>query len=275
MPVRLRNLLIVISGLIILSLIVVSLIGRDSVTIIEDKIGEILMPVSKMFAGIGRFIEDSTEPFTNVMNYRTLNDNLKRENQALKEEILSLRLDRKEILELKELQKALNFRPLKRNLIFVSASVIVKDPGNWFNYFTIDVGRKDGVTKNSAVISGSGLVGLVYEVGENWSKVTTIIDQRASVSFELSTIINDFDGILSGTKNFELIAEFFDPKATFKVGDQLITSGLGIYPRGILIGDIYSIEKDENRLLRRAKVKPAVNFRQINKVIVIPYKENN
>jgi rod shape-determining protein MreC len=139
--------------------------------------------------------------------------------------------------------------------------------------FTIDAGAKQGVTKNSTVINGEGLVGLVYEVGEEWSKVIAIIDHRSSVGFEMLRVTDDYDGVLSGTTNYDLLGELYDPQAKVSVGDYIVTSGLGIYPKGILIGKIYEVVENKDLILNRIKVTPAVDFKRINKVMVIPYSE--
>ena len=131
------------------------------------------------------------------------------------------------------------------------------------------------MTKNSTVINGNGLVGLVYEVGEDWSKVISIIDQKSSVGFEMLRVSDDYDGILSGTTNYELIGELFDPLASIRVGEYIVTSGLGMYPKGILIGKVYEVIEDKDLILKRVKVTPVVNFRKIDKVMVIPYNEDS
>ena len=64
----------------------------------------------------------------------------------------------------------------------VAANVISKDAGNWFSNFTIDKGTEDGIQKDCNVIAGSGLVGIVTEVGKNWATVRSIIDDTSNVS---------------------------------------------------------------------------------------------
>ncbi|MDO4799740.1 MAG: rod shape-determining protein MreC [Bacillota bacterium] len=273
MRAGIRNAIIVVTIILLLALMMLSHNGRERVSAIESKLGSLLLPINRLFASISNYIDETTEPFFNMMNYKTLNENLAKENQALKEQIIELTMEAKDLQELKELKRALRFESARENKKYISASVIGKDPGNWFNFFVIDVGSVQGVTKNSTVINGQGLVGLVYEVGESWSKVIAVIDQRSSVAFEMSRVQNDFDGIVSGTKNYELIAEFYDPKAQIQDGDYLVTSGIGIYPRGILIGKIESIVVDEDLLLKRAKVLPVVDFKKVSKVLVLPYQE--
>lgn len=270
---RYRKFILIFVGTLLLILMVLSFGGRDRITFIESKLGSFIMPVQRFFTSIGNFVDEKTEPIINVLNYKDLNDNLSKENEALKEQIVSLTMSQKELSEMKDLKQALRYVDSDLNNNYVSCEVVSKDMGNWFNMFTIDAGSAQGITKNSTVINGNGLVGLVYEVGENWSKVISIIDQKSSVGFEMLRVTNDFDGILSGTTNYELIGDLFDPKADVKVGDYIVTSGLGMYPKGILIGKIYEVIVDKDLILNRIKVTPVVDFRKIDKVMVIPYSE--
>ena len=270
---RYKKSILVIIGILLVVLMAISFGGRERITFIESKLGSIIMPVQKFFTSIGNFIDEKTEPIINVLNYKDLNENLSRENEMLKEQIVSLTMSQKELSELKDLRIALKYVDENKEGGYISCNVTSKDIGNWFNMFTIDAGSKQGITKNSTVINGNGLVGLVYEVGDNWSKVISIIDQKASVGFEMLSVGDDYDGVLSGTTNYELIGELFDPKATMNVDDYIVTSGLGMYPKGILIGKIYEVIVDKDLILTRIKVKPVVDFRKINKVMVIPYYE--
>ncbi len=268
---RYKRIVLVVIGILLVVLMALSFGGRDRITFIESKLGSMIMPVQKFFTSIGNFIDEKTEPVINVLNYKDLNENLSQENEMLKEQIVSLTMSQKELSELDSLKSALKYVDQDLNSGYISCNVVSKDIGNWFNMFTVDAGSDHGITKNSTVINGSGLVGLVYEVGENWSKVISIIDQKSSVGFEMLRVTDDYDGILSGTTNYELIGELFDPKATVKVNDFIVTSGLGMYPKGILIGKIYEVVTDKDLILNRIKVTPAVDFKKINKVMIIPY----
>ena len=62
-----------------------------------------------------------------------------------------------------------------------------KDSGNWFSTFTIDKGKNDGLDVNMNVIAGSGLVGIITDVGPNYAKVKCIIDDSSNVSGMVST----------------------------------------------------------------------------------------
>ena len=260
-------------GIILIVLMAISFGGRERITFIESQIGTVLSPVQRFLSGIGNFVDEKTEPIINVLNYKTLNEDLTLENENLKEQIVALTLQQKELKELEDLSQSMNYINRFSIKDYVACNVISKDIGNWFNLFTIDAGANQGVLKNSTVINGSGLVGLVYEVGDNWSKVISIIDHKSAVGFEMLRVTDDYDGILNGTSNYELVGELYDPKAVVHTNDYIVTSGLGMYPKGILIGRIYEVIDDKDLFLKKIKVVPAVNFKKINKVMVIPYHE--
>lgn len=272
---RYKKIVLVLITIVIFVLMFISFGGRERITFIESKLGSLMLPIQKTLTSIGNFVDEKTEPILNVLNYKSLNENLSKENEMLKEQVVSLTMNQKELTELEDLKQALQYVDSIDAVGYVSCNVIAKDMGNWFNMFTIDAGSIQGITKNSTVINGKGLVGLVYEVGENWSKVISIVDQKSSVGFEMLRVDNDFDGILSGTTNYELIGELFDPKASVSVGDYIVTSGLGMYPKGIMIGQVYEVNTDKDLILNKIKVTPVVDFKKINKVMVIPYIEKD
>lgn len=271
---RYKKVIITVVGIILILLMVISFGGRDRITVIESQLGSIFIPVQRFLTNIGNYIDEKTEPIINVLNYKELNEDLTKENEFLKEQIVGLTMSQKELNELKQLKSALKYVDNSQLDSIVSANVIAKDIGNWYNMFTIDVGYEQGITKNSTVVNGNGLVGLVYEVGEKWSKVIAIIDHKSSVGFEMMRVSDDYVGTLSGTTNYELIGELFDPKANVVVDEYIVTSGLGMYPKGILVGQIYEVIEDRDQLLKRIKVMPVVDFKKIDKIMVIPYLED-
>lgn len=265
--------IVIVISLLLLLLMFISFGGRERVSSIEGMLGTLFKPIQKGLTATGNFIDDKTEPIINVLEYKTLNESLSKENALLKEQIVELTMNQKTMTELKDLKKSLNYVEAQQQFDYVSCDVISKDFGNWFNMFTIGAGSDQGVTKNSAVINGSGLVGLVYEVGPTWSKVISIIDNKSAVGFEMLRASKDYKGVIYGTTNNELVGELFDPNAEVRKGEYIVTSGLGIYPKGILIGQITEVIDDKDAFLKRIRVDSVVNFRKIDKVMVLPYSE--
>ena len=262
--------LIVVLGILLLVIMGITMGGRSNITYVERLTGDILSPVNKVVSSMGNFVSDRVMPVLEVWNIKDENDALRAENELLKTELMEYTLDSKELAELRELQDSLNYVNRMRITNYVSSSVIAKDTGNWYNMFLIDVGLSDGITKNSTVMNGDGLIGLVYEVGDNWAKVISIIDNNSSIGFEMRRVNEDFDGLITGSVDSVIKGKLFDPKAKVLVGDKIMTSGVGLYPKGILIGEIKEVIVDQNDLLTEVVVEPSVNFKRLNKVIVIP-----
>jgi rod shape-determining protein MreC len=196
------------------------------------------------------------------------NNDLLEENARLRDELVKTALSRHDLAELKRLTESMNYIDPSKNYSYITAKVIAMDGSGWYKIFTLNVGTKDGVKKNAVVINGDGLVGRVLDVGPNWAKVISIIDENNSVSFQ---VFRDLDliGILSGNGKGKVEGFMLDEEASVIEGDILVTSGMEIYPQGIPIGKISRITWDKDGLLHTVEVEPSVNFTNIQKVTVI------
>lgn len=267
---RWKKWLIVVLGILLLTIMGITMGGRTHITYLENVTGNLLAPISNGFSKAGNAVSERVIPILEVWNIQEENASLRAENELLKSELMEYTLDSKELAELRALKASLNYVDRMRIENYVSSSVISKDTGNWYNMFLIDAGRSDGITKNSTVMNGDGLIGLVYEVGDHWAKVISIIDNNSSIGFEMRRVDKDFDGLITGSVDSVIRGKLFDPQAEVALGDKIMTSGVGLYPKGILIGDIKEIIVDENDLLTEVVVEPSVNFKRLNKVLVIP-----
>ncbi|SNS35258.1 rod shape-determining protein MreC [Anaerovirgula multivorans] len=257
----------------IVAIILIIIIGftskqRDEITVVEKWVGNILSPAQKVVNIGATTVGESVYSIFNFSKIARENVKLKEEMENLQEQLVEARLNRDELEELRGLRFALNYLEETTDYEPIAANIVAKSPSNWFDVFTIDVGEDRGITKDSIVLASSGLIGKVYEVGGNWSKVISIIDNNSSVSFQVLRDKN-YQGIVSGSITNELSGYLFDPMVEVVVGDKLITSGMGIYPQGIMIGEIIEVSKSSDQLLKTITVEPAVNFKSMNKVLVI------
>lgn len=201
---------------------------------------------------------------------------LKAKNEELKSQLIENMITKSDLEELKNLKSSLNYVSNNENSEYISTSIVYKNDGNFFTSFVIDAGKNFGVQKDSIVIGQNGLVGIIFEVNEKYSKGMSILDSDISVSFRalrnkevagiasqniIMNINDDFSGYLKGY--------LFDKEASVFTGDILVTSGLGLYPAGIQIGEVEGVVEDKSNLLQYIKIKPYVNFKTIDKVIVI------
>ena len=260
---------IIVTSVVIALIIVVGITSnqRENLHFIEKWLGNVITPIQKSTTTGINFVRDAVNPVVNYSRIKRENDGLRSEVEDLREQIIKARLERDELEELRSLSYALNYVPEEDNYRHVAANIISKNPGNWFDTFVIDIGEENGVKLDSIVVSSNGLVGRVFEVGGNWSKVISIIDNNSSVSFQIMRNKN-FKGIITGSVSYELSGYLFDPLAEVIVGDKLLTSGLGIYPPGILIGEVIEVSRTTDQLLKTVTVEPSVNFKRLNKVLV-------
>lgn len=269
-----KNRMIVALVAIILIIIVgVTASRRENMTKGENILGNIITPLQKIFFNIREGVFGFVDSLSNIGNLREENEQLKLKVAELEEKnrMYENIIGKSEyLLREKELMESTNY-----NLI--PAEVIGKEPGNWFNRFVIDKGQKDGVNKGDIVIQGvevgkevirEGVVGRIIEVGDNWAKVISIIDENSDISFKV--IRTQDGGILSGSVEGKLNGYLFDTNADVIKGDKLFTSGLGgVYNADLYIGEVINVIKEDEDLMKKIEVDPAVDFKKIYKVFII------
>lgn len=226
------------------------------------------------------------ENFIELMNFKknaNVASNLKDENEELRKEVIELNMKLDELESLENLKKSLNFIDENYKATSIASRVVGKNDGNWYDTFVIGVGSDAGVQKESVVMNGEGLVGIIYEVSKNYSKAISLLDTKSSVSFKLLKD-SDFKGVItqnttiSDKENYKnqglLQGYMFDSSYNVLPGDVVVTSGLGLYPEGIPIGEIDKVIDDKNKSLKYVVVKPYADFKNIGDVLVIePRKE--
>ncbi len=266
--------MIVISIAIIL-LIVIGQTSKERVSLsgIERLTGNILSPltsgVNSAREGIAGFFSSIGDTFQ-----------AREENELLKDEIKKLQSENRDLLNIIGKTDYLkNELELEKSteLNLIKGKVVGKEPGNWFDRFTINLGSDDGIIKGATVVQGveveqelyqEGLVGRVVDVGDNWAKVTTVIDELSSVSFKI--IRTQDGGVLSGSVDSLLQGYLFNFEADVIVGDKLYSSGLGgVYNSDVYIGEVTEIKTSQEELTKTIVVQPAVDFKKLYNVFVI------
>ncbi len=207
--------------------------------------------------------------------FKTLED-LRAENEALRQELdgyKNLVYDAELIEDENDfLNSFLGIKNEHADFLFEDATVVGRESTNYRTVLTLSKGTLHGVAVNMPIITEEGLVGHVTEVGATWSKAVVLTETASAVGgyIERSGVL----GVVEGT--YELRAEglcqmvYIEADADIRVGDKVITSGIGgVYPRGLLIGKIGTIELDENSRTLRATIVPAADLGRISKVMII------
>lgn len=229
-----------------------------------------IVPMQKGISYVGMWMSDLTD------NFATLKE-LKKENEELQTRVDDLTIDntrlRQEQYELERLQELYKLDQNYADYEKVGAHVIANNGTNWFSNFTIDKGSDDGIKVDMNVLAGSGLVGIVTEVGPNYAKVRSIIDDESNISgmilstSDICMVRGDLKLMDDGRIRFEKLP---NNDNTVEVGEQVVTSHISSrFLQGLFIGYVSEINIDSNNLTRSGYITPAVDFSKLQEVLVI------
>lgn len=266
---KLTVFLIAVTIILAVAIGVFSLRDRgDSIT--ENIGGAAVTPVQEAVSDTGGW-------FSNIFNYFGSVKKLKAENEQLKNENTNLQKQIRDMDGLKsendELRKMLDLKKTQTKVDMVAASVVAKNPSNWYSVFTINRGTKDGIEKNQAVVNSSRqLVGQISGVGDSWAEIITILDSQSSIGAEISRSAEI--GIIEGDANLRYSGRcrlgYIARDTDVQIGDFVETSGLGgIFPKGLLIGTVEDIYEENSTMSKAATIKPLADIARLNEVFVI------
>jgi rod shape-determining protein MreC len=195
-------------------------------------------------------------------------DRLNRENDRYK--VLAMQADAiaRENSQLRSLLGWQQHAPWKLKL----ANVIMRDPANWWRTVQIDLGSRDGIQTNLPVLTAEGLVGRVSAVGYSRSQVVLIGDPNCRVSALVENPAHDMGVVSAGGLLDTALVDltYLSGSASLKPGQNVITSGLGgVFPRGILIGQVVDSRPVEFGLTTEARVKLSADLGALEQVWVL------
>ncbi len=154
------------------------------------------------------------------------------------------------------------------------AEIVSKDPQNFYTTIVINKGSAHGIVVGMPVISYQngykGLVGKVVEVRRYNSRILSLVDQRSQISVMLES--SRTTGIMVGQspKSTQTHLQYIDLQMDVEEGERVVTSGMGgVFPKGILVGTIFKVEKKNYGLFHDLYVEPTVNFSTLENVYVI------
>lgn len=234
----------------------------------------VVVPVQKGMNNIGFWVYDKYQTLQEISVVLDENKELKSKVDDLTEENNQLRQDTYELSRLRELYELDEKYP---GYTKVGARIIEVTTDNWSKAFKVDKGSDDGIKKDMNVIAGGGLVGIVADVGKNYSIIKTVVEDNNSVSGMLidtnDTCIVEGDIELSDSGLIKLT--HFKSDITVRDGDKIVTSNISDkYLQGILIGYAKDVEPDSNNLTQSGYLVPAVDFNNLQEVLIITEMKN-
>ena len=264
-----------IMTLVCVGLIVMSLATQNVVGSIQSGASYLVEPFQVSINKIGTWFTGISDGFKSAKELADENKELKDQISQLTEQNNNFIQQQDELERLEALYKLDSEFPEYDK---VAATVISKDPGNWYNTFVINKGSEDGIEVDMNVLGGGGLVGIVTETGRNWSKVRSIIDDESNVSAMINgkALLCTVAGSLKDMNNGKIT--FFglqDPDELVTSGDMVVTSNISEkFLPGFTIGYISDIEKNSNNLTKSGTIIPASDFTEIREVLVVMTLKN-
>lgn len=212
-----------------------------------------------------------------VYNYSFRYQELEEENQRLRSQIAELEEKAREgeaaSKENELLREALGLRAKRSDFVLESARVTARSTSNWASTLTLSKGSVQDVAAGDCVVDAAGnLVGIIDEVGSNYSVMITVVD----ANLQMGGIVSRTDSTAMLEGDFTLMQEgrlkmtYLPENTELLTGDPVLTSGLtGIYPSGLVVGAIESLHTDPSGMSRYAVLAPAADLDRLVEVFII------
>lgn len=237
---------------------------------LHNAAGVVLSPFRAAATAVVGWVEDKQQYYKDYSDLEAENEALRKRVAELEQAARQAEADSAENALYREL---LGLREQRRDFVFESAAITERDSTNWSATLTLNRGAEHGVAEGNCVISSEGyLVGVVDEVGYNWSRVLTVIDTDTEIGarvFRTDEIaIAEGDLALMGEGKLKL--SYLPGDSGLIRGDYVLTSGLGgFYPSALAIGTVDSVQTDDDGLARYAVITPLAQLDELTQVFVI------
>lgn len=238
-------------------------------TLLENTLFAVLSPVQRLGAG---GVLGARAAWSGYLDLRAVHDQNRVLRDRLREVETLLQARQHEAGEAAHLRVVLS---LRERLPFetIVAEVIARDGVPWFRTLILDKGREDGVRLNAAVISPSGVVGRVIELGPHAAKAQLLLDRSsaAGVFTERRRVTGVVMGQVASPEAGlgDLVMKYVPALADVAVEDVVVTSGFDrIFPKGLVVGRVHRVGALSG-LFREVYVTPSARFDQLEQVLVL------
>lgn len=265
-----KLILLLVSVIFLVALISFSLRDRQNATLPEQIIKDTVGFAQGLVAKPTNYITSIFSNIESLLNTYEENKRLKMRLEdfaVLQAKVHDLETENASLQELVDKEESL------RDYERLHATVIARNPDQWEEKIILNKGSSHGVERNMAVMTARGLIGKVTLVTPFTSEVELLYTNNSN--YRVSALVQgekgDVYGLIEGfeAERNELILKRIDSSQKIEVGEKVVSSGLGgIFPKGILIGEVTEITTDDFGLTKMAYVKPAADFSLLEEVII-------
>lgn len=231
---------------------------------VEKGVQNIMTPVFQPFYRMSGFVEDVWDGYVRLVDTH-------RENLRLREDI---RLLNERVREHNELllanQRLERLLDMKQNIKAptVAAEVVGEDTSSWFRTLILNRGTSSGIREGMAVVAADGIVGQVVKVANSSSRVVLLTDHASGIAATIQR--SRARGVVKGKSEMLCTLEFTTREEDVKVGDQVISSGIGgVFQKGLPIGEVTMVKRGEYGVFQTVSIRPRVNLAHLEEVLVV------
>ncbi len=270
---------LVVGGLVLLSLVLVTLSFRDSddgpVASAQERAASVLRPFQVAADRIAEPFRDAYGWVDGLFDARSEAEERRKEKEIRRPQVAQIRLAARENVRLRELLAYLDGPRFPEGYRGLATGVIARPAGTYAQSIVIAAGRNDGLAVDDPVVTQDGLVGTVSRVGSRTARVTLLTDDQSAVS-----------GMIPATGAAGVVRTGHGPRAPLRldrvgkesvvrVGDTVVTAGwrsqrlASIYPKGILIGRVSSVGRTDTDPYTQVQVTPFADLDSLEAVLVL------
>ena len=264
-----RRVRIVLIIAVLVAALIATVSSLTGINIPNKVVQGILTPIR---TGISKLTDRAEE----LYNYTFKYESLLAENLALKEELAQISDDARNAdsiaRENDRLRAILGLQNTYEDFELADGYIISWSSNDWTNTFTINRGANVGIEPGMCAITANGeLVGLVSEVGPNYSVVKSVLDSSLEISATIAS--SGYNGMVQGGYSTGLAGlmrmDYLPSSATIRNRDQVVTTGSPVYPRNLILGYVVDAGFDDTGVAKYALLEPAADIRSLEQVFVV------
>ena len=260
---------LVVIAVVVFFGIVFAAVSHNASSPYTSAVGTIFSPLQKLSAVIADNLGDVSASFTSSAVYKAENDELRKEIESYRKKLADYDDMKKKVDAYEEFYGIKQKNP---DYEFSYGSVIAKDAADVYESFVLNIGTKDNVTVGDPVIYGEYVVGIVKKVNYSTCVVYSVLDPRVNIgAFESGT--REY-GYVSGDEDLyeKGLCKLYglDSSTSIVSGGVVCTSGAGgVFPDGLIIGEVAAVKNDDVSAAYYAEIKPFVKTANLSDVFVI------
>lgn len=264
--------------LLALTVLILALHETGQLKLLEDGLSLVTGPIQRALSGAAKELGQVFSSVGDVQELQARVDELQVIANDLAAENIRAQEIEAENAQLRDLLNFVSAHPSLRGYIggdiigqsgLFEAEIVGYDTNPFVFYVIVNRGGQDELRVGMPVIVGGGrLVGRIAEVRPRWSKVQLLIDPGSQVNGVVQG--SRAAGLITGQPDGTLSLEQVSQSEQVNVGDTVVTSGQGgLLPKGLIVGQVTEVEQRDIDLYQRATLRPAVEYRRLDIVLVI------